>query len=353
MPAGTPFFRIAGVKISFLMDFNSILFFLFGALFIAYAVLDGFDLGIGILLPAFRDDDERRRALRAAGPVWDGNEIWLLAAGGALFAAFPHAFASVSVGFRSVLILVLGALISRAIARGARNKSESRAWRERWDKIFSACSVLVALFLGIGAGNLVTGVPVNAAGEIDAETLGLLNFLEPIPLLSGVLALALFALHGALFLRMKTGDVMRFKIDLLLPRLFAFAAIFHIALTAFVIFGKARPGAANYESVSALGIVPVLAIFALVATGFFLRCRTFKLAFCGTTATIALLVLTVACGMFPNLVPALGDGANSLTIRDSAPPQTLATTLAAVCLGALLLVLYRVLVCRAFAKKNF
>ena len=335
------------------MDPCSILFGFFCVLFIAYAVLDGFDLGIGIILPLFRDDDERRRALDAGAPAWDGNELFPLAAGGAFLAAFPRVFASVLDGFSVVLILILGALIFRAIARGVRSKCKNFAVRERCDKIFSACSVLIALLLGVVAGNLVTGVPVNAAGEIDAGTLGLLNLLEPIPLLSGVLAVALFALHGALFLRMKTGDVVRFKIDLLLPGLFAFAAIFHIALTAFVIFGEARPGAANYKSISALGVVPVLAMLAMVATGFFLRCRTFKLAFCGTTAAIALLILTVGVGMFPDLVPARGNAENSLTLRDSASPETLATTLGALCLGALLIALYRVFVYRAFAKKDF
>ncbi len=334
------------------MDLNTVWFGLLGVLFIAYAVLDGFDLGVGIILPAFREDEERRIALNAIGPVWDGNEVWLLTAGGALFAAFPHVYAGVFSGLYTALILLLGALIFRAVAIEVRSKSESPSWRRLWDTVFSVCSGLIALLLGVAVGNLVTGVPVNAAGEIDAGTLGLLNLLEPIPLLSGVLAVALFALHGALFLRMKTGDVVRFKIDLLLPGLFAFAAIFHIALTAFVIFGEARPGAANYKSISALGIVPVLAMFAMVATGFFLRCRTFKLAFCGTTATIALLILTVGVGMFPDLVPALGNAENSLTIYDSATPKTLMTMFVIVCLGVPLIVLYHVLVYRAFAKKT-
>ncbi len=334
------------------MDLNTIWFGLLGVLFIAYAALDGFDLGVGIILPAFKGDDERRLALNSIGPVWDGNEVWLLTAGGALFAAFPHVYAGVFSGLYTALILLLGALIFRAVALEVRSKGESRAWRRLWDAVFSACSALVALLLGVAVGNLVTGMPVNAAGEIDAGAFGLLNLLEPIPLLSGVLAVALFALHGALFLRMKTGEVVRFKIDLLLPGLFAFAAIFHIALTAFVLFAGERPGAANFESVPALGAVPVLAMLAMIATGVFLRCRTYKLAFCGTTATIALLVLTVGVGMFPNLVPALGDAANSLTIYDSASPKTLTTMLVIACLGVPIVALYHVLVYRAFAKKT-
>lgn len=344
------------------MDLNTIWFGLLGVLFIAYAVLDGFDLGVGVILLCFKSDEERRLALNSIGPVWDGNEVWLLAAGGALFAAFPHVYAGVFSGLYTALILLLGALIFRAVSLEVRSKVTAPAWRGIWDTVFSACSVLIALLLGVAVGNLVTGMHVNDAGEIDAGAFGLLNLIEPIPLFSGVLAVALFALHGALFLRMKTTDLTRFKIELLLPRLFAFAAIFYITLTLFVIFGGVKPGAWNYELCPALGVVPALSALALVATGIFLRCRTFKLAFAGTTATIALLILTVGAGMFPNLVPAvsdycgcgiaIGDACDSLTIYHSASPKTLTTMLVIACLGVPLVALYHVLVYRAFRKKT-
>lgn len=344
------------------MDLNTVWFGLLGVLFIAYAALDGFDLGVGIILPFFGSDGERRLALNSVGPVWDGNEVWLLTAGGALFAAFPHVYAGVFSGLYTALILLLGALIFRAVSLEVRSKCGAPAWRKIWDGVFSACSALIALLLGVAVGNLVTGMHVNAAGEIDAGAFGLLNLLEPIPLFSGVLAVALFALHGALFLRMKTAELVRFKIDLLLPKLFAFAAIFYLALTMFVIFGGTKPGAWNYGHVPALGVVPALSMLALIATGIFLRCRTFKLAFAGTTATIALLILTVGAGMFPNLVPAVGDycgcglavgdECRSLTIYHSASAKTLTTMLVIACLGVPLVALYHVLVYRAFRKKT-
>lgn len=344
------------------MDLNTVWFGLLGVLFIAYAVLDGFDLGVGVILPFFKSDEERRLALNSIGPVWDGNEVWLLTAGGALFAAFPHVYAGVFSGLYTALILLLGALIFRAVSLEVRSKTAAPAWRRLWDAVFSACSALIALLLGVAVGNLVTGMRVNGAGEIDAGAFGLLNLIEPVPLFSGVLAVALFALHGALFLRMKTEGLVRFKIDLLLPRLFAFAAIFYITLTLFVIFGDAKPGAQNYEIFPALGVVPALAATALIATGVFLRCRTFKLAFAGTTATIALLILTVGVGMFPNLVPAVGDycgcglpvadARDSLTIYHSASPKTLTTMLVIVCIGVPLVALYHVLVYRAFRRKT-
>lgn len=343
-------------------DLNTLWFGLLGVLFIAYAVLDGFDLGVGIILPFFKSDEERRLALNSIGPVWDGNEVWLLTAGGALFAAFPHVYAGVFSGLYSALILLLGALIFRAVSLEVRSKSDHPTWRKIWDWVFSICSLLIALLLGVACGNLVTGMHVDAAGNIDAGFLGLFNLLEPIPLFAGVLAVVLFAFHGALFLRMKTRELMRFRTEMLLPALFAATVIFYIALTAWVIFSGPLPGTWNYGKIAPLGIVPVLAGIALVATGIFLRCRTFKLAFCGTTATIALLILTVGVGMFPNLVPAVSDfcgngqaiseGAHSLTIYDSASKKTLITMFVIVCLGIPLVALYHVFVYRAFAQET-
>lgn len=344
------------------MDLNTVWFGLLGVLFIAYAVLDGFDLGVGIILPFYKSDEERRLALNSIGPVWDGNEVWLLTAGGALFAAFPHVYAGVFSGLYSALILLLGALIFRAVSLEVRSKCDGAAWRKIWDVVFSICSFLIALLLGVAVGNLVTGMHVNASGDIDAGMFGLFNLLEPVPLFSGVLAVCLLSLHGALFLRMKTQGVMQFRTDMLLPSIFAATVIFYIALTAWVVLGGPLPGAWNIEKHPVLGIVPVLAALALVFTGIFLRCRTFKLAFFGTTATIALLILTVGVGIFPNLVPAISDfdatgkalagTGNSLTIYDSASGKTLITMLIIACLGIPLVGIYHVLVYRAFSKKT-
>lgn len=335
------------------MDLNIVWFGLLGVLFTAYVALDGFDLGVGVILPFFRSDEERRIALNAVGPVWDGNEVWLLTAGGALFAAFPHVYAGVFSGLYSALVLLLGALIFRAVSLEVRGKCAGALWRKTWDTLFSASSALIALLLGVAVGNLVTGMRVDAAGNIDAGPFGLLHLLEPIPLFSGVLAVVLFALHGALFLRMKTNDgLVRFKLELLLPKLFAATAVFYIALTMTVLFDRVQPGAWNYERFPALGAVPVLSMLALISVGVFLRCRAFKLAFAGTTATIALLVLTVGVGMFPNLVPAVGNGGNALTIYDSASEKTLTAMLVIACIGVPLVALYHVLVYRTFRGKT-
>ena len=321
------------------MDLNTVWFGLLGVLFIAYAVLDGFDLGVGIILPFYKSDEERRLALNSIGPLWDGNEVWLLTAGGALFAAFPHVYAGVFSGLYSALMLLLGALIFRAVSLEVRSKCEGASWRRIWDGVFSLCSFLIALLLGVAVGNLVTGMSVDAAGNVDAGMFGLLNLL-----------------------RMKTRELMRFRTEMLLLPIFGTVVVFYIALTAWVIFSGPLPGARNFDQYPILGIVPVLAGFALVGTGIFLRCRTFKLAFCGTTAAIALLILTVGVGMFPHLVPAIEDfcecgkslvgSDRSLTIYDSASDKTLLTMLIITCLGIPLVALYHVLVYRAFSKKT-
>ena len=326
-------------------------FGLLGVLFIAYALLDGFDLGVGSCLVHFKNDRSRRLALNAIGPVWDGNEVWLLGAGGALFAAFPHVYAGVFSGLYTALILLLGVLIFRAVAIEIRSKVESPRWRGFWDWAFCVTSTLIALLLGVALGNLVTGVPVDAAGNVDAGWLGLFGLLEPIPLFSGVLAVCLLRLHGTLFLMAKTSDPeMRFEILLRLPKEFAATAIFYIALTAWVLFGDVA-GTENFRTFPWLGAFPIIAILSLVATGIFLRLQTLKLAFAGTSLTIAFLILTVGAGLFPNLVPA-DVAENSLTIADSASEKTLLIMFVVALLGVPLVLLYHFLVYRAFAPKT-
>lgn len=336
------------------MDLNSVWFVLLGAMFIAYAVLDGIDLGVGIILPAFKSDAERRAVLGAIGPLWDGNEIWLLAAFSASAAAFPRVFDGVFGGLHALLLALFAALIFRVAARGLRKFCTRSAWRKACDGVFCAASVLVAFLLGFFAGNCVTGMPVDADGNVAAGTLGLLDLVEPIPLFSGVLAAAIFAFYGALFLRLRTTELARFRVEFLMPKLFAFVTIFYIVLTLFVIFTNAPlpAGTANFSEFEALGLVPAAAILSLVATGVFLRCRTVKLPIVATGATIALLVLTVGVGMFPALVPATNGEEFSLTVRDAAPTGTLCRLLVVAAVGAPLIAVCQWLVHRAFAKKS-
>ncbi|HEY3931243.1 MAG TPA: cytochrome d ubiquinol oxidase subunit II [Verrucomicrobiae bacterium] len=183
------------------LDLNTIWFILVGVLFTGYAILDGFDLGIGALHLFTNKDEERRVMLNSIGPVWDGNEVWLVTGGGALFAAFPNVYATAFSGFYLALILLLFALIFRAVAIEFRSKRPEHWWRQMWDVSFAAGSILSALLIGIALGNIAWGVPVDANGEFAGTFLGLL---KPYPILVGVTTVALFMMHGAIYGVMKT-----------------------------------------------------------------------------------------------------------------------------------------------------
>src|ERR1017187_7718266 len=183
------------------LDLNTIWFILIGVLFVGYAMLDGFDLGVGALHLFTRSDDERRVMLNAIGPVYDGNEVWLVTGGGALFAAFPNVYATVFSGFYMVFVLLLVALIFRAVAIEFRSKQPMRWWRQMWHIGFSAGSVLSSLLIGVAMGNIAWGIPLDERGEFTGTFLSLLH---PYALLLGITTVALFAMHGAIYALMKT-----------------------------------------------------------------------------------------------------------------------------------------------------
>jgi cytochrome d ubiquinol oxidase subunit II len=182
-------------------DLNTVWFILVGILFTGYAMLDGFDLGIGALHLFTKKDEERRIMINSIGPVWDGNEVWLVTGGGALFAAFPNVYATVFSGFYLAFILLLFALIFRAVAIEFRSKQPMRWWRQMWDIGFAVGSILSALLIGVAMGNIAYGIPIGADGEFAGTFFGLLT---PYPLLIGVTTVALFMMHGAIYGLMKT-----------------------------------------------------------------------------------------------------------------------------------------------------
>src|ERR1700733_14173176 len=187
---------------------NTIWFILVSVLFTGYAVLDGFDLGIGALHLFAKKDEERRILLNSIGPVWDGNEVWLVTGGGALFAAFPNVYATAFSGFYLALYLLLAALIFRAVAIEFRSKRPEKWWRQTWGVSFSAGSILSALLIGTTLGNLAWGVPIDANGEFAGTFFGLLT---PYPLLIGVTTVSLFMMHGAIYGAMKTEGALHDK----------------------------------------------------------------------------------------------------------------------------------------------
>ena len=191
------------------LDLNTIWFILIGVLFVGYAMLDGFDLGVGALHLFTKGDEERRVMLNAIGPVWDGNEVWLVTGGGALFAAFPNVYATVFSGFYLAFVLLLVALIFRGVAIEFRSKQPMRWWRQMWDISFSAGSILSSLLIGVAMGNIAWGIPIDERGEFAGTFWSLLH---PYALLLGGTTLALFMMHGAIYALMKTEGALHDKL---------------------------------------------------------------------------------------------------------------------------------------------
>ncbi len=183
------------------MDLNTLWFILLGVLLAGYAILDGFDLGVGMLQLVAKTDEERRIVLNSIGPIWDGNEVWLVTFGGAMFAAFPESYATVFSGFYIAFMLVLLALILRAVSIEFRGKIHSRVWRGFWDYGFFVSSLLASILFGVAVGAAMIGIPLNSKGWFVgrfADQLGMY------PLAVGLMTVAMFTMHGAIYLYLKT-----------------------------------------------------------------------------------------------------------------------------------------------------
>ncbi len=294
---------------------GEIWFLLIGVLLLGYAVLDGFDLGAGTLhLWVARTDDERRAVQRSIGPVWDGNEVWLLTAGGALFAAFPLVYATVFSGFYLALVLLLAALIFRAVALEFRDQVDSAVWRRAWDIAFFLGSVLPALLLGVAVGNVVRGLPLDGTG---AYTGGLVGLLTPFPLIVGLLVVALVVVHGATWLMLKTEDAVAERSRrAALAGWVALVALWIAATVAARLDAPDRWSA--FESNPLAWVAPLVVVAGLAAYPLLVRAGRSLAAFAASAVTIAGLIATLGVGLYPNLVPALGTPERSLTIERAA-----------------------------------
>ncbi|PKO16010.1 cytochrome d ubiquinol oxidase subunit II [candidate division BRC1 bacterium HGW-BRC1-1] len=300
------------------IDYNLLWFFLVGVLLTGYAILDGFDLGVGSLHLFTRNDHDRRILMNSIGPVWDGNEVWLVTGGGALFAAFPEAYATAFSGFYLAFMLVLFALIFRAVALEFRSKRPERLWRGFWDVSFSVASTLAALLFGVAVGNMIQGVPVGA----DREFVGnLLTLLTPYPLLVGVLTVAMFTMHGGIFLLHKTEGELHQSVRMWCWRAFGtFLALYMITtIVTLILVPNATRNFADFPWVWIVVALTVLAIANIPRALFHdLPLR----AFVSSAATIAGLIFLFGIAMYPNLiVSSLGPEFN-LTADNAASSQT-------------------------------
>jgi cytochrome d ubiquinol oxidase subunit II len=299
------------------MDLNFIWFLLLGALLAGYAVLDGFDLGVGILHPLARTDEERRISISSIGPIWDGNEVWLVTFGGALFAAFPEAYATIFEAFYTAFMLLLFCLIFRAVSLEFRGKVHSAAWRRMWDLAFFASSLIATLLFGVAVGNGLQGIALNARGEYVGT---FLDLLKPYPLLVGAMTVAMFAVHGALYLHLKTEGKLQRLFDRWIWHTWGLYLVLWIFTTmATLLYIPAAKS--NFEHAPwAAGIVVlnVLAIANIPRAAFAKRMGQ---AFASSCVMIACQVVLVGVALFPNLVAASNagvDGVASLTIYNAA-----------------------------------
>lgn len=295
------------------MDLQTLWFIILGVLLAGYAILDGFDFGVGLLHPIAKTDHERRLMVNSIGPLWDGNEVWLVTFGGALFAAFPEAYATVFSGMYEAFMLVLGALIFRACALEFRGKLQSPTWRKTWDRVFTVASFVAPLTFGIGVGNAMQGVPLDGRGIMRASFLDLLTWY---PLLVGLLAVVMFAMHGGLFLQLKiVGDLKARLRSRTWKLYFAFIGLFMLAtLVTIVKFPRAT---SNFTSFPALFIVVPLMFLAVANIPRKLIEGRDGAAFVSSCCTIAALVFLLGMALFPNLVVSNPDISRSLTVHNA------------------------------------
>lgn len=292
-----------------IVNLETLWFVLIGVLWIGYFFLEGFDFGVGMLLRLIgRDATDRRALVNSIGPFWDGNEVWLLVAGGATFAAFPEWYATLFSGFYLALFLILVALIVRGVAFEFRGKHDDPRWSNAWDWAIVVCSAVPALLWGVAFASMLGGVPIDADGEF---TGGLVDLLTPYALLGGVTWVAIFLTGGALFLTLKTTGELRRRARALGR---AIAPVAAVILTAFVAWTFAESG--NLEPWTA--VVGVAAIVLAIGAAILIRWGSEGMAFAANGLATAAVVGVLLLDLYPRVLVSTTAEANSLTVFSAA-----------------------------------
>ncbi|HXE75484.1 MAG TPA: cytochrome d ubiquinol oxidase subunit II [Candidatus Xenobia bacterium] len=337
---------------------ETIWFWLVAFMITMYVVLDGFDLGAGIVHPwVARSESERRLVLRSIGPVWDGNEVWLLAAGGTLYFAFPVLYASSFSGFYLPLIIVLWLLILRGIAIEFRNQLDSPTWAPFWDVVFSFASLLLAVFYGAAIGNVVRGVPLDGNGyffeplwtdfRLGRET-GILDWYT---ILVGLTAFLTLTLHGALWVALKTEEPIQLRARRIASRVWWAVALFTLLIT--IVTFRVQPHVPARLAERPWGyLFAALALAGLLLVRWFLTQRDDLRAFLSSCAYIIGMLLSVAFGLYPLVLPASTNPAYSLTVENAkAADYGLRIGLVWWIIGMILVTAYFIYTYRHFAGK--
>ncbi|NLE51409.1 MAG: cytochrome d ubiquinol oxidase subunit II [Chloroflexi bacterium] len=297
------------------MNLQDIWFILISILFIGFFFLEGFDFGVGLLLPFLgKTDSERRQIINTIGPHWDANEVWMITAGGAIFAAFPHWYATMFSGFYLALVAILFGLIIRGVAFEFRSKDANPAWRRTWDTAIFVGSLLAALLWGVAFGKIIEGVPVNAEMQFVGNFFDLLS---PYALIAGLAAVGIFALQGAIFLSLKTEGTVRAKAERAAQVLWIPALVISIVLAV-----------ANYAYIDIFekvgvnpGIMPITSAAALLTAIYFVRTKQFGWAFAALGGTIVLSLITYFWFLYPNVLVSSIDDAYNLTVNNASSSE--------------------------------
>ena len=331
------------------MNLNSAWFVLLAFTLAVYAILDGFDLGLGTIhLMLGRTRQERERLIDTIGPVWNGNEVWLLAAGGSMVVAFPNLYAASFSGFYLALMLVLWLLLLRGLGIEFRHQIHHPMWEDAWDVVFAFASALLALLFGVALANVLRGVPLDADGVFRGTFAVLLN---PFSILGGLLSVATLALHGACWAALRTdGDLQRrarrFASALWIP-----SAVLVIAMVgaSFVV----RPDfSRNFISQPLLFVFPLAALAALAINRIATARGESTRAFAASSAYIAGVLASVAAGLYPVLLPASGSGTPLDIYNAAAPPQSLRIAMVVYLAGLAIVSVYLVAVYRVWSGKT-
>jgi cytochrome bd ubiquinol oxidase subunit II len=324
-------------------------YFIIGVCVIFYVALDGFDLGVGIMNFFTKKDEERRVFLNSIGPVWDGNEVWLVIVGGAMFAGFPDVYATLFSGFYYLCMLLLAGLIFRAVAIEFRSKRKSKNWRMTWDAIFSSASLLISFGLGLTLGNLIQGLPLNENREFTG-TFAL--FFTPFPILIGFFTVSLLMMHGSIYLAMKTEGALHTRLRLWAKRCIVVFVGFYI-LTTLVTWITAPHMIDRFKDNPWWLLVPLAALLSILNVPRMFARNNDGWAFLNSCFCIALLFGVFGIGTFPYLVrSSINPDLNSLTFINAAASQlTLKVLLIIVAIGVPLVLAYGALVYRIFRGK--
>jgi len=319
------------------LEYNVWWFLVFGAVMTGYAILDGFDLGAGALHLFLKKENSRRVALNAIGPVWDGNEVWLVIAGGVLFAGFPVAYAAIFSAFYIPFIIFMIGLIWRGVAIEFRSKEPGTTWRMIWDFIYSFASIVISLSLGLMLGNVALGLPLNEQHDFIGDWL---SFFNPFSVMVAITTLALFMLHGAIYLAMKTENRLYTKLTLLAK---SFTVFFLVAfgLTTLYTLLYIPHLSDRIRSSPEYFIIPVIMFLSIANIPRQLNRGKYRYAFLSSAVTIASLLAMVAIEVFPYLLYATNDVNNSITIDNAASSlKTMKTLLLIAAIGTPMVGMY-------------